>query len=258
MLLDKFKQWISPAKKSEGDVSAFNLSHGKMIGRWLTRYQEQHQLIRITTEANTPDAEAIHTGILYIDVKTKRFFLEELRPKSAARLLEPGMTLYFTATVDGVKHKFSARYIKSDELPQGQAHLCEFPHTIEQIQLRNAYRVKMPRSTPVSICLTHGTKPLLSGHAADLSATGAKLRVEGQLSFEPVQGDMYSTCRIVLPDGTEVFCQAELMHWRYVPEHKATYLGIMFLRLESMHERTLGRFLTDMQRRDKDINRQIR
>lgn len=258
MLLDKFKQWISSGKKDEGDVSAFNLSHGKMIARWLERYQEQHQLIRISIAPDTPDEDAIYTGILFIDIKSRRFFLEELRPKSASSLLQPGMELFFTASVDGVKHKFTARYIKSDDLPQGQAHLCEFPRAIEQIQLRNAYRVKMHRSNPVSICLTHAIKPVLSGQAADLSATGARLRIDGHLSFEPVQGDFYSVCRMVLPDGTELFSQAELMHWRYVPELKATFLGIMFLRMDSMHERTLGRYLTELQRLEKEAHRHMR
>lgn len=224
-----------------------------MIARWLTCYQEQHQLIRFTTEENAPEADTILTGILYIDLNKKHFFLEELRPKSASKRLQPGMKLYFVASVDGVRHTFTARYIRSEELPQGNAHLCEFPTTIEQIQLRNAYRVKLPRNDLVSICLTHPTKAFISGHAADLSATGARLRVDGVIQHEPTQGDIYTLCRLTLPDGTEIFCQAELMHWRYIPEHKATYLGLMFLKLESMHERTLGKFLTDIQRREKEL-----
>lgn len=253
MLIDKLKQWLNNGNKGEGDVSTINLSHGKMIARWLTCYQEQHQLIRFTTEEDAPESDTILTGILFIDLNSKRFFLEELRPKSASKRLQPGMTLYFVASVEGVKHKFTARYIRSEELPQGNAHLCEFPTTIEQIQLRNAFRVKLPRSTPVTISLTHPIKAFISGQAADLSATGARLRVEGAIQHEPIQGDIYTLCRLTLPDGTEIFCQAQLMHWRYVPEHKATYLGLMFLKLESMHERTLGRFLTDIQRREKEL-----
>lgn len=253
MLLDKLKQWFTNGGKDEDDVSSINLSHGKMIARWLTRYQEQHQLIRFTTEEEAPLAEAMHTGILFIDPAKKRFFLEELRPKSASKRLQPGMTLYFQASVDGVKHKFASRYLKTEELPEGNAHLCEFPSTIEQIQLRNAYRVKMPRTNPVTICLTHPIKPFITGQAADLSATGARLRIEGKLSSEPIQGDTYQVCRITLPDRTELFCQAQLMHWRYVPEHHVTQMGIMFVRLESMHERTLGKFLTDIQRKEKDL-----
>ena len=253
MLIDKLKQWFNNGKSSEGDVSSINLSHGKMIARWLTRYQEQHQLIRFTTEENAPESETILTGILFIDLNSKRFFLEELRPKSASKRLQPGMTLYFIASVDGVRHKFQSRYLSTEELPNGNAHLCEFPTTIEQIQLRNAYRVKLPRSNAVAICLTHPVKAFISGYAADLSATGARLRVEGMLNHEPVQGDIYTMCRLTLPDNTEIFCQAQLMHWRYIPEHKATYLGLMFLKLESMHERTLGRFLTDIQRREKEL-----
>lgn len=257
MLIDKLMQWFSNGNKDEGNISSVNLSHGKMIARWLTRYQEQHQFISIFTDENASMTEAVNTGILFIDVKSKRFFLEEFRPKSAAKMLQPGMTLFFQASVDGVKHKFSARYLKSEELPQGMAHLCEFPNTIEQIQLRNAYRVKMPRSNPVTLCLTHPIKAFMSGQAADLSATGARLRIEGMLHTEPSLGDRYSMCRMTLPDGSELFCQAQLMHWRYIPEHKATYMGIMFLQMESMHERTLGKFLTDIQRREKELRQGI-
>lgn len=255
MFIDKLKQWFTNGSKDEGNVSAINLSHGKMIARWLTRYQEQHQLIRFLTEEKGSEDDAIHTGILYIDLKSKSFFLEELRPRSANKLLRPGMQLYFIASVDGVKHKFTARFVRTEELPQGRTYLCEFPTTIEQIQLRNAYRVKLPRSLPVTISLSHPIKPFISGQAADLSATGARVRIDGVLHSAPVQGDLYSVCRLLMPDGNEIFCQAQLMHFRYASEHKATYMGIMFVDMESMQERVLGKFLTDLQRREKDILR---
>lgn len=226
-----------------------------MIARWLTRYQDQHQFINVSFVQDAKDSETFATGILYIDLKSKNFFIEELRPKIATKHLKPGIKLYFSLTVDGVKHQFQARYIKTNDLLQGTSHQCEFPRAIEQIQLRNAFRVKVPRGTPVKVSLTHPTKNFLSGQAADLSATGVRLRINGSLHYQPTRGDTYPVCRLLLPTGTEIFCQGQLMHWRHVPEHKTTYLGIKFLRMEGQHERALGRFLADLQRREKELVR---
>lgn len=255
MLLNKFRQWLGGKQADDGGAASINLSHGKMIASWLTRYQDQHQFMRVSFKENAEEADTFATGILFIDTKSKRFFLEALRPKHAAMQLTPNLTLYFQLTVDGVKHRFQTRYLKSEELPEGNAHLCEFPHTIEQVQLRNAFRVKVPRSTPVKVSLTHPKQPFLTGQAADLSASGVRMRISGTLPKEPSRGDTYPVCRLILTDGTEIFCQGQLMHWRYDADHKSTYMGIMFMKLETNHERTLGKFLNDLQRREKEMRR---
>ncbi|CBL44719.1 Hypothetical protein HDN1F_11360 [gamma proteobacterium HdN1] len=257
-MFDKLKQWFTEELFTSGErrpTSIKSLNHGKMVAEWLKRYQEQHQLIQFVTREAEEGIEQypIHAGIFQIDPSTKTFSLEELHPASASKLLTPGMPLFFTAIVDGIRHKFTAHYLRTDELLNGTAHWCNFPTTIEQLQLRNAYRVTLPESVILTISLTHATKPFFSGLATDISATGARILVEGQIYPEPIQGDTYSVCRLLMPHGQEIFCQAQLMHFHYLPSRKATSLGIMFLGMESMHERSLSKFLTDLQRREKEL-----
>ncbi len=255
MLLKKIKHWFNNDTQGSDAIASTNLTHGKMIPVWLTRYRDQNQLMNIAVLESGGEVTTFSTGILYVDLENKQFFFEEICPETSKRCLIPGAILHFSVDVNGVNHQFKSRFIQTNRLPEGTSHQCEFPRAIEQIQLRNAFRVKIPISMSTTISLKHPVKFFLSGQVADLSISGARLRINNPLPHELERGDLYSSGKIRIPNGTEIICQGKIMHWRQTPEHKVTHIGIMFLKMESQHERQLVQFLNELQRRQRVVSR---
>ena len=230
-----------------------NIKHAQEeISRLLNLYKDQeHLMTAMIMNAGQRKIAKLTTGILTVDEKAQQFVTDEFHPSDPEQLLGNGTKIQFSLTHHGVRHQFDAVHLQSQSTHEGARHLFQFPKGIEQIQLRDAFRVKLSQAHPIKVTLTQTERPALTGSLADLSASGMRVRMEGLVSPKPVRGEVYSACHLVLSDGNPIICSARLMHWQYDPDLRVTYLGIQFVDLDGNTQRALNRFLTDLQRKQR-------
>lgn len=225
------------------------------IGELLRLYQrDNHLLTAIIVVEHQKKSEKLTTGIMHVDDKQRLFVTDEFMPAAANSRMAAGTRVQFSLTHQGIRHQFEADWKKQIEDENGPKHLFEFPKGIEQVQLRDAFRVKMSQAHPIKVALTHGEKPPVVGALADLSASGMRVRVTGLIKPKPVRGEEYTSCHFVLNDGSSVVCVGRLMHWQFDSEADVSYLGIHFEHLDGNTQRTLNRYLNDLQRKQRQLH----
>lgn len=224
------------------------------IGDLLKRYQAENHLLTAIFKADNGGKNRpvkTSTGIIEVDSRRRRFACDPLIPKEANDRLKAGTIIILSLTDHGIRHQFECPWQESEGSGNQLRHWFEFPKGIEQVQLRDAYRVKLSQAHPIKVALTHAEKPPLAGTLADLSASGMRMRVAGPLKPKPTRGEEFTSCHFVLSDGQPVVCVARLIHWQYDPEIDATFLGVQFEHLDGATQRTLNRYLTDLQRKQR-------
>ena len=224
------------------------------IGELLKQYQLENHLLTAmfkADNANPRKASKMSTGIIEVDPRGRRFATDPMLPAEANDLLTPGALMVLSFTHLGIRHQFECQWQGSEGTGDQLRHWFEFPKGIEQVQLRDAFRVKISQAHPIKVALTHAEKPPLTGTLADLSATGMRMRVVGAIHPKPTRGEEFNSCHFVLSDGQPVVCTARLMHWQYDAEQEVTFLGIHFEHLDGATQRNLNRYLTELQRKQR-------
>lgn len=234
-----------------------NINHStKEISRLLGGYAHEHHLITLQpchpNGTVNQQAEKATTGIIAIDDKKRSIALEQFNPGEAELTLTSGDLFHFSLTHEGIYCQFTAQYQKTINTKEGYAHLFKFPQGIEQIQLRDAFRVSISHATPIKVSLLHTFNPVISGLVVDLSSKGIRMKIKGLIEPKPKRGEEYLSCQMVLTDGHSMHCEAKLMHWIYDTKDKCTYLGIQFVGLEGSNERVLNRYITQLQRQSNN------
>lgn len=224
------------------------------IGELLKRYQAENQLLTAVVKADNHSSQKppkLSTGIIEVEARQRRFAVDPMMPPQGNEQLKAGVVVVLSLSHQGTRHQFECLWQKSEGSGDQLKHWFEFPKGIEQVQLRDAYRVKLSQAHPIKVALTHVEKPPLAGSLADLSASGMRIRVAGTLTPKPSRGEEYTSCHFVLSDGQSVVCAARLMHWQYDTEVDATFMGVHFLHLDGATQRALNRYLTDLQRKQR-------
>lgn len=238
-----------------GPQSSRNIKHRLSdIGDLLRLYQAENHLVTAAFARDTDSTRKsikMSTGIISVDSRSRSFVIDPLIPKEANRQMAPGIRLIFSLTHGGTRHQFECQWQKSEGEGDQQKHWFEFPKGIEQVQMRDAFRVKMSQAHPIKVALTHAEKPPIAGSIADLSASGMRLRVPGKIRPRPTRGEEYTSCHFVLSDGTPIVCRGRLMHWQYDPDLDVTYMGVQFEELDGNTQRALARYLTSVQRKQR-------
>ncbi|MCP5015260.1 MAG: hypothetical protein GY938_08255 [Ketobacter sp.] len=235
------------------DGSPKNIKHSPNdIGELLSLYHDQNHLVTaMIMNLGKRKIAKLSTGILSVDSAALRFTTDEFIPSDLPELLGDGTKVQFSLTHHGVRHQFDAIHIQALPSDSGTHHVFQFPKGIEQIQLRDAFRVKLSQAHPIKVTLTHATNPAITGTLADLSSSGMRIRIDGLVTPKPVRGEIYSSCHLVLSDGQPVVGGARLMHWQYDPDLRISFLGVHFENLDGTTQRALNRFLTDLQRKQR-------
>lgn len=236
-----------------GQGSSRNVKHRLSdIGELLRLYQAENHLLTATfVNDNSRKLGKMSTGIIAVDARQRQFVTDPFIPKACNELLTPGTLVLLSLTHHGIRHQFECLWKNSDGTGDSQRHWFEFPKGIEQVQLRDAFRVKLSQAHPIKVALTHAEKPPVTGTIADLSSSGMRMRMHGMFKPKPARGEIYTSCHFVLSDGQPVVCKARLMHWQFDPEQDVTFLGIQFEELDGNTQRTLNRYVTDLQRKQR-------
>ena len=226
--------------------------HQRDIQDLLQYYQQQNQLLTaVIMDEPRKKIVKLTTGIYFVDLEKREIKVDEFQPKSVHTLLNDTVQVQFSLSCDGVRHQFSSHWLGCEFENQLTIHRFTFPKGIEQIQLRDAYRVPLSQQTPTIVTLTRESKPIITGTLFDLSSSGLRLVTEGLLYPKPIRGEHFTSIHFVLNDGNPVIGEARLMHWHFDTQKKLTHLGLHFEQFDGHTQRSLNRFITEIQRKQR-------
>ena len=222
------------------------------IANFLIKYAEANSLLEGELSADRKTTLRFTTGINWVDTDKRLIHFDAFDPAQMNSELKPGTSVHFSLSHLGIRTQFDCTLQESIEGPRYE-HIFTFPKGIEHIQLRDAFRIKISAVNPVRITLESQQGKTYSGLISDLSVTGARMHLQHLIEPQPHRGDEYPHCYVTLNDGQRIQCGAQLMHWTYDPKKDMTVLGVKFVAMEQTLERRLNRFLTDLQRKERDV-----
>ena len=92
----------------------------------------------------------------------------------------------------------------------------------------------------------------IKGQLLDISATGCRLRFQGDLGSRLQAGQVYERLSVKLPFGT-ISTAAELRHLSYEDKLDMTYAGLRFYRMDGLAQRSIERFVYQVQREARQL-----
>lgn len=175
--------------------------------------------------------------------------LDELIPNDGERYLQNGESFHVEALHEGARLVWECRGEASiGELDNARCYWCPLPEQLTYHQRRNAFRVPLQEGQAVMAELA-GSKlgQPLRGQLLDISATGCKLRFQGNFNDTLRSGEVYEHFSVTLPFGT-VAAAVELRHLHYEARLDLTFAGMRFHHITGLEQRHIERFVYQLQR----------
>lgn len=131
-------------------------------------------------------------------------------------------------------------------LGEARCYWVPFPAGILYHQRRNAYRAKL-RGAAVEIMLcAKAIKKPLGGRMLDVSATGCKISLAGNLQSKLQAGQIHELCARLPFDSITI--AVEVRHVSHDQNLDVTVCGLRFHRLDGPTQRNIERFVYQLQR----------
>jgi c-di-GMP-binding flagellar brake protein YcgR len=122
------------------------------------------------------------------------------------------------------------------------------PEAVHYHQRRNAFRAQLKQTDQVKIELAGDKlRSSIPGQLLDISATGCKLRLPGNVASSLHSGQVYERFTAQLPFG-EMTTAVELRHVQYEEKLDTTFAGVRFHRMNGLEQRQVERFVYQLQR----------
>jgi len=222
----------------------------------LRSLQESHDPLIITF----PEREQrFQSYVVEVDRDSNTLALDEMIPRDGEKYIENGEPFRVEGFHDGVRIAWECTTPLS--IGQVGGHRCyrgSLPEQIVYHQRRNAFRAALKLSQLVDIVLDgerlKGTG-LLRGKLLDISATGCKLRFDGDVEHQLQLGQVYEKFSAGAPLGlTQVM--VELRHLHFEEGFNTTFAGVRFHNINGQQQRRVESFVYQLQREarrfDKD------
>ena len=186
--------------------------------------------------------------IVEVEPSNNRIALDEFIPNNGERLLLNGETFNVLTHRHGVRITWShSQPALPDTLDNAPCYWLNLPEQITYHQRRNAFRAEtLPeQSLSVQINSSRLSEPI-NGRLLNISATGCKVQLKLQNSALEL-GHLYESCILTLPSG-KIHLSAELRHQYFDESRNSTAAGFKFHDLQSADQRTIERFVYQLQR----------
>lgn len=202
-------------------------------------------------------SQRFQSYIVDVDRDTSQIALDELIPRDGERFLLSGEPFRVEGFHDGVRIAWE---VKSPfDLVDNGSERCyrgEMPTELHYHQRRNAFRAALKLTSLVEVALNgEKLKFSLPGKLLDISATGCKLRFEGDVSERLQLGQVYESFSAALPFG-KIVAPVELRYLHFEERFNTTFAGIRFHNMSGLVSRNVERFVYQLQREarrfDKD------
>nr|MBF0685058.1 flagellar brake protein [Pseudomonas sp.] len=184
--------------------------------------------------------------------------LDELLPADGERLMIAGEAFQVEGFYEGARISWTnAGPVHLSELDDARCYWIPLPTEITYHQRRNAFRAQPVGQLVTTTLSDNSLRTPLEGTLLDLSATGCRLSLTGDMQSRLQPGQVYEQLALRLPFGT-VTSPVELRHAVFDERQKLTFCGFRFHRMSGLTQRQIERFVYQLQRearRDQTVGR---
>lgn len=212
----------------------------------LRQLQQNHDPLVITFHERS---QRFQSYLIEVERDKKRLTLDEMIPNDGERFLQNGEPFRVEAFHEGVRVAWEC--LQPVQIAEYQGARCYFspmPEEVHYHQRRNAYRAPLKQIEPVKIELAGAKlRSPITGQLLDISATGCKVRLPGNIASSLHSGQVYESFTAQLPFGALTLA-VELRHVQYEETLDTTFAGVRFHRLNGLEQRQVERFVYQLQR----------
>nr|WP_243458926.1 flagellar brake protein [Pseudomonas sp. OA65] len=220
----------------------------------LRMLQESHDPLIITFHERT---QRFQSYLVNVDRETHSIALDEMIPRDGERFLLAGEPFRVEGFHDGVRIAWEGKGpLTIDESHDGRCYRGALPDEVVYHQRRNAFRAALKLAQLVSVELGGDKmKSPVDGKLLDISATGCKLRFDGDITERLQLGQVYERFVAALPFGN-MTAPVELRYLHFEERFNTTFAGVRFHNISGLVQRQVERFVYQLQREarrfDKD------
>ena len=220
----------------------------------LRQLQESHDPLIITFHERN---QRFQSYLVEVDRDNNMIALDEMVPRDGERYLLAGEPFRVEGFHDGVRIAWESNGLLSiDEFNGTRCYRGKLPDEVVYHQRRNAFRAALKLAQLVNVEL--GGEKLkfpVNGKLLDISATGCKLRFDGDITGRLQLGQVYDRFVADLPFGS-MTTPVELRYLHFEERISTTFAGIRFHNMSGLVQRQVERFVYQLQREarrfDKD------
>lgn len=219
------------------------------IAAHLKLLEQSHSPLLIRFEGRS---QVYQSYVVAIDKERNLIALDEIIPNEGERLLLQGEPMSIEAFHEGVRLSWTSdQHVTASELNQARCYWGWLPTEVVYHQRRNTYRAVIKLGEAISVTLADPKLPeALNGELLDLSATGCKFKVKGNVAAGLRNGELYAALSLQMPFG-RITSSIEMRHASYDERLDFTAIGVKFKQLPGLDQRQIERFVYQLQREAK-------
>ncbi|MBB3240460.1 c-di-GMP-binding flagellar brake protein YcgR [Pseudomonas sp. Tn43] len=220
----------------------------------LRQLQDSHDPLIITFHERS---QRFQSYLVDIDRDSNMIALDEMIPRDGERFLLAGEPFKVEGFHDGVRIAWESNGpLTIHDSGDGRCYRGALPAEVVYHQRRNAFRAALKLAQLVDVDLGGDKlKSAIGGKLLDISATGCKLRFEGDITAKLQLGQVYDRFVAALPFGN-MTAPVELRYLHFEEKINTTFAGVRFHNMSGLVQRQVERFVYQLQREarrfDKD------
>nr|WP_256356718.1 flagellar brake protein [Pseudomonas sp. PDM32] len=220
----------------------------------LRQLLESHDPLIITFHERS---QRFQSYLVDLDRESNMIALDEMIPRDGERYLMAGEPFRVEGFHEGVRIAWESNgQLKIDESGGSRCYRGTLPDEVVYHQRRNAFRAALKLAQLVDVNLDgEKLKAPISGKLLDISATGCKLRFDGDITGSLQLGQVYDRFNANLPFG-KMTAPVELRYLHFEEKISTTFAGVRFHNMSGLVQRQVERFVYQLQREarrfDKD------
>ncbi|MEJ5061568.1 MULTISPECIES: flagellar brake protein [unclassified Pseudomonas] len=220
----------------------------------LRQLHESHDPLIITFHERS---QRFQTYLVAVDRDSNMIALDEMIPRDGERYLMAGEPFKIEGFHEGVRIAWESNGpLTVDESSGTRCYRGTLPDEVVYHQRRNAFRAALKLAQLVNVDLDgEKLKAPISGKLLDISATGCKLRFDGDITGSLQLGQVYDRFMAALPFGN-MTAPVELRYLHFEEKISTTFAGVRFHNMSGLVQRQVERFVYQLQREarrfDKD------
>ncbi|HJN94692.1 MAG TPA: PilZ domain-containing protein [Gammaproteobacteria bacterium] len=157
--------------------------------------------------------------------------------------------IVFRAQNGGILIVFTSTLLplEKNQVSNSDSRVClfEFPASLRFSQLRKAIRISYSKQQNIPVTFFASLGVRFQGSVVDISAIGAKIRFDGNISDLLESSEIIADCQIRLPDESLLEARARVLGHLYDSEQDISYLRCQYLDLNMNSELQLKNLIDD-------------
>ncbi|MBB4866153.1 c-di-GMP-binding flagellar brake protein YcgR [Pseudomonas nitritireducens] len=220
----------------------------------LRTLMDSHDPLLITFEGRS---QRFQSFVVEVNRERNIVALDELIPNDGERFLQAGEDFRIEGFHEGVRIAWECKQSAFfAEIDGARCYWLPVPEQMLYHQRRNAFRAPVGQGQPVPVEISGSKlKNPVKGNLIDISATGCKIRLEGNVTDRLQPGQVYEQLTARLPFGA-ITVEVELRHVSFEEKVGYSFAGVRFHQMSGLVQRNVERFVYQLQREarrfDKD------